>query len=73
MGGNTCKMLEIIRETTEDHRAGTRNYSVGMNTTNRKNLAIATLQILEGYPAASKERVGVTLNHSKFHLRQITK
>lgn len=51
-------MLEIITETTEDNRADTRNYSVGMNTTNRKNLAIATLQILEGYPAASKERVG---------------
>lgn len=58
MGGNACTMLEIIRETTEDHRAGTRDYSVGMNTTNRKNLAIATLQILEGYPASSKERVG---------------
>lgn len=51
-------MLEIIRETTEDHRAGIRNYSVGMNTTNRKNLTIAILQIPKGYPAASKERVG---------------
>lgn len=51
-------MLEIIRETTEDRRAGTRNYTVGMNTTNRKNLATAILQILEGYPPASKDRVG---------------
>jgi hypothetical protein len=77
MGGNICKVLEIIRETTEDHRAGTRNYIVGMNTTNRKNLATAILQIFEEYPPPAKDGVGggggATPNHSTFHLCQTTK
>jgi hypothetical protein len=54
MGGNICKTLEIIRETTQDRKASTRNYSVEMNTTNRKKLARTILQILEGYPVASE-------------------